>query len=55
MRVPSCLPNLMFNYAQAKAVIMISVADEFDLFTVLARFDVVDHGGMWHRAKNVLY
>ena len=45
----------MFNYAQAKAVIIISAADEIDLFTVLACFDIVDHGGMWHRAKNVLY
>lgn len=36
----------MFNYAQAKAVIIISVADEVALFIMLARFDVIDHGGM---------
>lgn len=34
---------------------LVSADQEVEDATVLAYFDVVNHGGMWHRARNLLY
>ena len=69
MRVPSRWTNLMATYAQAKAIViqglsantagemlrLVNAKDKADHPTALAYFDVVNHRGMWQRARNLLY